>query len=91
VHRQWSLPLDPECEVVAAYLSGADEASWAAFERRHSAECERCKLYGLENTAMDGTPLGFTVLLTRSAVAAWRSRLLDGTQSEADSTSRKPA
>jgi hypothetical protein len=73
IHRQWHLPLDPECEVVVVYAetlgvdypivraSGAGGEVWAAFEHRHRRECERCALYGVENQRMD-RPLGFTVL-----------------------------
>ena len=72
IHRQWHLPLDPECEVAVVYAetlgvdptapaSGAGGEAWAAFEHRHRSECERCALYGLENQRMD-RPLGFTVV-----------------------------
>ena len=72
IHRQWHLPLDPECEVVAEYaetlevfrslsrLAVGGEA-WAEFERLHRRVCERCALYGLQNQRMDA-PLGFTVV-----------------------------
>ena len=72
IHRQWHLPLDPECEVVAEYAEtlgslpitlapGIGGEAWAEFERLHRRECERCALYGLQNQKMDA-PLGFTIV-----------------------------
>ena len=72
IHRQWHLPLDPECEVVAEHAQtlGIDPAAlsswaggetWAEFERLHRRECERCALYGARNMRTD-EPLGFTIV-----------------------------
>jgi hypothetical protein len=72
IHRQWHLPLDPECEVVTEYAQslGIDPAAlsswaggetWVEFEHSHRRACERCALYGVQNMRMD-EPLGFTVV-----------------------------
>ena len=74
IRRQWHLPVDPECEVVADYAetfgldpgaiaSGVASVEWAAFERLHRGECERCALYGVENMTMP-EPVGFSVVST---------------------------
>jgi hypothetical protein len=72
VHRQWHVPVDPECEVVVQYAEtlgvdpvgsafGTDGEQWAAFERLHRGECERCALYGAENMSMPES-VGFSVI-----------------------------
>jgi hypothetical protein len=73
IHRQWHLPLDPECEIVAEYsetlrdelASATGDALWAAFERLHRSECERCALYGQQNLAMYG-PVRFRTMNVRA-------------------------
>ena len=74
IHRQYHLPVDPECEVVAEYAEtlGLDASAiafggrgggelWAAFEHFHRGECERCALYGAENMSMPES-VGFSVI-----------------------------
>jgi hypothetical protein len=36
---------------------------WAAFERFHRGECERCALYGVEHMSVP-EPAGFSVVST---------------------------
>lgn len=72
IHRQWHLPLDPECEVVAEHAKslgslpitrapGRGGEAWAEFECLHRRVCDRCALYGVRNQKMD-PPLGFTIV-----------------------------
>ena len=72
IRRQWHLPLDPECEVVAEHAEtldgdlitlvfGGGREVWTEFECLHRGECERCALYGVQNQLMDA-PLGFTIV-----------------------------
>jgi hypothetical protein len=72
IHRQYHLPVDPDCEAVAenagtfgldacAIASGVASVEWAAFERFHRGECERCALYGVEHMSMP-EPAGFSVV-----------------------------
>lgn len=61
---RWHAPLDPSCpEVEHAFQIEVEPGVWIDdpyasyvmddlmedFERRHSATCERCREYGLEN------------------------------------------